>query len=169
MKVFKARQQELKPMQDQDDLDPEERERLEELEQKMYDPGFTEDQVREMLINEQDILRRDREIREILRSIVELQDLFRDFSQLVIEQGTMLDRIDHNIEQTHHHVVKGNENLKTAEKMQKWSRMTLCIIFLLVAIVTLVVLVSAKLALVGLWVYCLVRSQSGLLISFLLS
>lgn len=146
MKVFKTRQQELKPMQDHDELDPEERERLEELEQKMYDPGFTEEQVREMLLNEQDILRRDREIREILKSIIELQELFRDFSQLVIEQGTMLDRIDHNIEQTHHHVQKGNKNLETAAKMQKWSRMTLCILFLLVGIITLVVLVAAKIA-----------------------
>jgi syntaxin 16 len=41
---------------------------------------------------------RDREITGIAQSISELADLFKDLSNMVIDQGTMLDRIDYNIE-----------------------------------------------------------------------
>lgn len=48
--------------------------------------------------SESDIRRRDREIDQIAKSIAELAELFQDLSSLVIDQGTMLDRIDFNIE-----------------------------------------------------------------------
>lgn len=54
----------------------------------------------------------------------------RDLSVLVIDQGTILDRIDYNIEQTSEHVEKAVEQLQKADKHQKNSRMFLCIIFL---------------------------------------
>ena len=41
---------------------------------------------------------RDREITQIARSISELAQLFQDLSALVIEQGSVLDRIDYNID-----------------------------------------------------------------------
>lgn len=43
---------------------------------------------------------REREINQIAKSIYQLADIFRDLQALVIDQGTMLDRIDFNIEQT---------------------------------------------------------------------
>lgn len=44
------------------------------------------------------IRERDRDIMQIARSISELAHLFQDLSALVIEQGSMLDRIDYNID-----------------------------------------------------------------------
>lgn len=44
------------------------------------------------------ISQRDREVDQIAKSIGELAELFQDLSALVIDQGTMLDRIDFNIE-----------------------------------------------------------------------
>ena len=38
------------------------------------------------------------EITGIAQSIAELADLFKDLSVLVIDQGTLLDRVDYNIE-----------------------------------------------------------------------
>lgn len=40
---------------------------------------------------------RSKEINELTNSINSLAVLFKDFSVLVIEQGTILDRIDYNI------------------------------------------------------------------------
>jgi syntaxin 16 len=48
---------------------------------------------------------RDEEIRRIVESIAELQSIFADLANLVADQGTVLDRIDYNMEQT---VVKVN-------------------------------------------------------------
>lgn len=50
--------------------------------------------------NEAIIDQREREINQIAKSIHQLAEIFRDLQTLVIDQGTMLDRIDYNIEQT---------------------------------------------------------------------
>ena len=42
---------------------------------------------------------RDEEIQKIARSIQELSDIFKELAVLVIDQGTILDRIDFNMEQ----------------------------------------------------------------------
>jgi hypothetical protein len=47
-----------------------------------------------------DVQARARELDEIAKSINNLADLFKDLSSLVIEQGTILDSIEYNIERT---------------------------------------------------------------------
>jgi len=47
-----------------------------------------------------DVQARARELDEIAKSISALADLFKDLSSLVIEQGTILDSIEYNIERT---------------------------------------------------------------------
>lgn len=54
------------------------------------------------------IAQREREINEIAQGIIELADIFRDLQAMVIDQGTMLDRIDYNVEKMGHEV-KGAE------------------------------------------------------------
>ncbi len=42
---------------------------------------------------------RDREVRNIVQSINDLAQIMKDLSVLVIDQGTIVDRIDYNMEQ----------------------------------------------------------------------
>ncbi|CAG8529593.1 13909_t:CDS:2 [Ambispora leptoticha] len=61
--------------------------------------GFTLEQREIMESTEIRITQREQEINEIAKSIQELADIFRELQTLVIDQGTMLDRIDYNVEQ----------------------------------------------------------------------
>ena len=45
------------------------------------------------------VAKRDREINSIVESIEELSQIFKELAVLVIDQGTVLDRIDYNMEQ----------------------------------------------------------------------
>jgi t-SNARE complex subunit (syntaxin) len=62
------------------------------------------------------ITQRDREITTIAESITELADLFKDLSNLVIDQGTLLDRIDYNVEQMATEMEKAVGELNVATK-----------------------------------------------------
>lgn len=106
------------------------------------------------MANQQDIVRRDKELRDILQSIVELQELFKEFSTMVIEQGTLLDRIDYNVEQTQHLVKAGNENLVTAEKYQKMGGLTICVVVLAIALAVTVLLVTLRIMYVFFSIAC---------------
>lgn len=61
-----------------------------------------------------EISQRDTEIQHIAQSITDLADLFKDLSSLVIDQGTLLDRIDWNVEQMGTDIKGAVEELKTA-------------------------------------------------------
>ena len=87
---------------------------------------------------------RTKEITELTDSINALAVLFKDFSVLVIEQGTVLDRIDFNIENAAVHVEKANENLESALKIEKSTRARSCMICLAVGIIIMMVLLAVK-------------------------
>lgn len=61
-----------------------------------------------------DLQRREHEISSIAQSITDLADLFKDLSSLVIDQGTLLDRVDWNVEQMGVKVRGAVEELNTA-------------------------------------------------------
>ncbi|XP_020893016.1 syntaxin-16 isoform X2 [Exaiptasia diaphana] len=111
----------------------------------LYDRGFTSDQMRLVEDNSAIIELREKEIQSIVQSISELNEIFRDLATMIVEQGTILDRIDYNVEQASVKVEQGLEQLKKAEQHQKSSRKMLCIIFLsVVVIIMLVALVITK-------------------------
>lgn len=62
------------------------------------------------------ITQRDREITSIAESITDLAALFQDLSGMVIDQGTLLDRVDYNIENMARDMEGAVQELKTAIK-----------------------------------------------------
>ena len=60
-----------------------------------------------------------------------------------ILQGTILDRIDYNIEQTGTRVEEGLKHLQKAEKYQKKNRKMLVILVLFVIVIILVIILIA--------------------------
>merc|ERR1712232_667920 len=73
---------------------------------------------------------RDKEISQITKSIEELSAIFKELAVLVIDQGTIIDRIDYNMESVVEHTKEGIQQLQTAESQQKSSRPMKCIICL---------------------------------------
>jgi syntaxin 16 len=129
-----------------DDLTLEERRQLESLQDQVFQRGFTDEQMAQVLSNQREILERDRELQTVLQSIVELQDMFKEFHELIVEQGSLLDRIDNNIEETEYKVQEGVEYVKSAETVQKYNRFTICLIFVLVAVIAVAAVLGIKLS-----------------------
>jgi syntaxin 16 len=87
---------------------------------------------------------RDQEIVKIAQSIEELGSIFKELAVLVIDQGTILDRIDYNMEAVVEHTKTGIKQLEKAEKSQKNARPLRCIICLSGTIFVLLTLLIIK-------------------------
>ncbi|KAJ0171256.1 hypothetical protein K1T71_012806 [Dendrolimus kikuchii] len=90
--------------------------------------------------NTQMVAEREEEVNKIVRSIVDLNDVFKDLAHMVHEQGSILDRIDFNIEQTQFQVHEGFKQLQKAERYQRQNRKMHCILCLSLTIIILVIL-----------------------------
>jgi len=106
--------------------------------------GLTEQQMQQLRDQEKQADERHKEIIHIAQSINELAQIFRELSVLVIEQGTILDRIDYNIEQTRANVEVGHQQLEKANEYSKKARTIKCILvlFLLTAILVGVLIIK---------------------------
>jgi syntaxin 16 len=109
--------------------------------------GCTQEQVEDILINSRLADERDQEFQNILTSIKSLHEMFQDLHTLVIEQGTMLDRIDHNMTVTHERVVQGKIQLEKAAKHQEAGTFQLCVLLLVVMIIGFAIALMVKVAL----------------------
>lgn len=102
---------------------------------------------------------RDEEINKLVSTINELTKIFKQMNQLVIDQGTILDRIDFNIEETLVQTKKANVELKKvyifnlkyliiilneADDYSKSKRATYCITVLIVLIVLFLIILILK-------------------------
>jgi syntaxin 16 len=65
--------------------------------------------------------RRDTQLGVLLNSMNNLTSTFRDLKNLVMEQGTVLDRIDYNIDIAAINTAKGKQHLMKASELQKKS------------------------------------------------
>ena len=110
----------------------------------ILDAAFTEDQLIELEGIESHVETRSVEISKIAKSITELNLVFKDLANLVVEQGTILDRIDYNIENVQTATREANKELLKAEETQKSSRIQKCILALVAFIVLNILILTAR-------------------------
>jgi len=77
---------------------------------------------------------RDNELNEIIKGVTNLQELFKDLQTIVIEQGSILDRIDYNIDIGFNNFSKGKKKIIDANEKHKSSCFRNVILFLLLCI-----------------------------------
>ncbi|GKT14448.1 Syntaxin-16 like protein [Aduncisulcus paluster] len=76
---------------------------------------------------------REESIKSIVHTLVELSDMMTSIATMIADQGTMLDRIDCNMEEALDEVGKGVENLTEAERLsRKIQKMNTTILILIV-------------------------------------
>ncbi|KAI1436046.1 t-snare, syntaxin [Xylaria sp. CBS 124048] len=99
---------------------------------------------RQLHSNDAVIMQREREIEDIAQGIIELSDLFRDLQTMVIDQGTMLDRIDYNVERMATDVKAAEKELVVASGYQKKTTKRKLILLLLLLVVGAIILLALK-------------------------
>jgi syntaxin 16 len=88
-----------------------------------------------MMDNSKQVLKkRDTELNKLLNSVNDLAGIFKDMQVLVMEQGSILDRIDYNIDIASTNVVKGKNSLIKANDYHKNNCFRNVIIVLLICI-----------------------------------
>ncbi|EKM54462.1 uncharacterized protein PHACADRAFT_174963, partial [Phanerochaete carnosa HHB-10118-sp] len=100
--------------------------------------------AQDLLTPDMDLRQRDRELTEIAKSIASLAELFKDLSALVIDQGTLLDSVEYNIEQTAVQMSEAVKELETATRYQKNTGRRKCIFLLLLIIFGLILVLIFK-------------------------
>eukprot|EP00055_Hartaetosiga_balthica_P000049 m.135513 g.135513 ORF g.135513 m.135513 type:complete len:328 (-) comp10061_c0_seq1:1758-2741(-) len=115
-----------------------------EEEEVTFDTGFTDTQQAQLRDNTHQIKQREEEITSIVQSISELSTIFRDLADLVVEQGTILDRIDYNLEQTERRIEAGRKDLEKGDKYHKSASKKYLIILLIIVVVTMVFVMIAQ-------------------------
>lgn len=103
-------------------------------------------QQKQLHKNDAAIIQREREIEDIAQGIIDLSDLFRDLQSMIIDQGTMLDRIDYNVERMATDVQAAEKELNVASGYQKKTtkRKIIFLLFLLVVGMFILLLIKPK-------------------------
>lgn len=106
--------------------------------------GYSDEFGGELDVMEAETDRRREEVSRIAQSVVELHQMFRDTATLVVEQGTILDRIDYNVEQVAHQTAQATREVRKAEESRRGGRAKKCILGLSGTILLLLVLIILK-------------------------
>ena len=92
----------------------------------------------------QQIKKRDEDISVLAKSIDELSGIFKDLQNIVQEQGTILDRIDYNINISYENSQQGLKYIKKAEEHQNESCFRNVILLLYIIIFIEAILIICK-------------------------
>ena len=102
---------------------------IENMQNKNLNDNFLMKEEPDILLQE-----RDKEVDNIVKGVNTLHEMFKDMNVLINEQGTILDRIDYNIEIGFDNVVKGKKKIKAANESRKGSCFRNAIIILMIFI-----------------------------------
>lgn len=87
---------------------------------------------------------RDEEITQLAKGVLEVSTIFREMQDLIIDQGTIVDRIDYNIENTVINLKEANTELNKATHYQKRTQKCKVILLLSLCVVALFFFVMLK-------------------------
>ncbi|XP_022748200.1 syntaxin-41-like isoform X4 [Durio zibethinus] len=108
------------------------------------DMVFNEHQMAKLKQSEAFTVEREREIQQVVESVNEVAQIMKDLSVLVIDQGTIVDRIDYNIQNVATTVEEGLKQLQKAERTQKQGGMVMCASVLVIMCFVMLVLLILK-------------------------
>ncbi|KAL3620658.1 Syntaxin-43 [Castilleja foliolosa] len=106
--------------------------------------GFSEHQMAKIKKSEAFTAEREKEIQQVVESVNDLAQIMKDLSVLVIDQGTIVDRIDYNITNVAASVEDGLKQLEKADKSQKQGGMVMCATVLVIMCFVMLVLLVLK-------------------------
>ena len=110
----------------------------EEQANKSFSANKIEDKNKNDFLSTQEnhdyLRKRDEDLTNLLNSINELAQIFKDMQALVMEQGTILDRIDYNIDIASSNITSGKKSISKADKHLKNNCFRNVIIILIVII-----------------------------------
>ena len=98
----------------------------------------------ELIDDQQFLLEREREIYKISQSVVEISMIFKELENIVIDQGTILDNIEYNLDRTVENVQGAHQQLNKAEGYQKQTRKCKIVLFLVLLIFLMLMLLMVK-------------------------
>ena len=99
---------------------------------------------KQLTSNDAAIVQREREIADIAQGIIELADIFKELQTMIIDQGTMLDRIDYNVERMAVDVKAADKELKVASGYQRKGTKRRIILLLILLVVGMFILLMVK-------------------------
>lgn len=99
---------------------------------------------KQLTSNDAAIMQREREITDIAQGIIELADIFKELQSMIIDQGTMLDRIDYNVERMAVDVKAADKELKVASGYQRKGTKRRIIFLLILLVVGMFILLMVK-------------------------
>lgn len=87
---------------------------------------------------------RDEEITQLANGVFEVSVIFREMQSLIINQGTIVDRIDYNLENTVVELREANQHLESATRYQKRTQKCKLILLLALCVIVLFFFVMLK-------------------------
>jgi len=96
----------------------------------------------ELNYNESLITERENELKDIERSMVEINEIFRDLGTMVNDQQYLLDNIESNVIDISTNIDNANTQLRTATNYQRRARQKMCYLILIAVLVGLVLIIA---------------------------
>lgn len=106
-----------------------------------FNVGDTQSERRQQQLQEE---RNNEEIEQIARRAEEIKNMFMDLSNLIVEQGTIIDRIDFCVTESLNNATEAHSELEKAASYQSKSRMWICAAILAVFVVVLIIMALLK-------------------------
>ena len=113
-----------------------------ELEEQVYNLDDFDEVDKEVKTSQSNIFNEG--IESLAKNMIDLSEVFKELNEFVVLQGTILDRIDYSLQSAKENTQESVKHLKGAEKHQKCTRATGCILILLVTIIVLIITLGLK-------------------------